>query len=190
MKKMPGLVTSFLILFSILLAPDCATITRRSKQRMPVTSDPVGATVIVNGVRQGVTPLEIRLARKEKGQVIRIESPGYNPFEIRPKRKMSAGPIAGNFLIGLIPGFMAAVFYNASTGEDDLSTTTALIWVLSAAACGAVLTAIDSGGNGYELNPRHLTVTLSKADGTLRVDTMFLNPDEFRNVKWIRVHRD
>ena len=190
MKKMPGLVTSFLILFSILLAPDCATITRRSKQRIPVTSDPVGATVIVNGVRQGVTPLEIRLARKEKGQVIRIESPGYNPFEIRPKRKMSAGPIAGNFLIGLIPGFVAAVFYNASTGEDDLSTTTALIWVLSAAACGALLTAIDSGGSGYMLNPRDITVTLSKADGTLRVDTMFLNPDEFRNVKWIRVHRD
>lgn len=47
-----------------------------------------------------------------------------------------------------------------------------------------------SGGSGYELNPRDLTVTLSKADGTLRVDTMFLKPDEFQNVKWIRVHRD
>ncbi len=155
-----------------------------------MTSDPIGATVIVNGVQQGVTPLEIRLARKEKDQVIRIESPGYNPIEIRPKRKLSAGPIAGNFLIGLIPGMVAAVFYNASSGDDDVTTTTALIWVLAAAACGAVFTAIDSGGSGYELSPRDLTVTLSKADGTLRVDTMFLNPDEFRSVKWIRVHRD
>jgi len=151
----------------------------------------VGATVIVNGVQQGVTPLEIRLARKEKGQVIRIESPGYNPLEIRPKRKMPAGPIAGNFLIGLIPGAVPAIAYNLEhDDEEGDGTRTMLIWVLAAAACGAALTAIDSGGSGYELNPKDLTVTLSKADGTLRVDTMFLNPDEFRNVKWIRVHRD
>ncbi len=156
-----------------------------------MTSDPVGATVIVNGVRQGVTPLEIRLARKEKGQVIRIESPGYNPFEIRPKRKMSDGPIAGNFLIGLIPGAVPAVAYRLyHDDEPGDGTRTLLVWMLSAAAFGAVFTAIDSGGSGYELNPRDITVTLSKADGTLRVDTMFLDPDEFRSVKWIRVHRN
>jgi hypothetical protein len=191
MKKRPVLVSSFLILFSMLLTPDCATIIRRSKQRIPVTSDPVGATVIVNGVQQGVTPLEIRLARKKKGQVIRIESPGYNPFEIRPQRKMSDGPIAGNVLIGLIPGAVPAVLYSLEhDDEPGDGKRTLLIWMLSAAACGAAFTAIDSGGSGYELNPRDLTVTLSKADGTFRVDTMFLNPDEFRNVKWIRVHRD
>jgi hypothetical protein len=151
----------------------------------------MGATVIVNGVLQGVTPLEIRLARKEKAQVIRIESPGYNPIEIRPKRKMSGGPIAGNFLIGLIPGAVPALAYNLKhDDEEGDGTRTMLIWVLSAAAFGAVLTAIDSGGSGYVLNPRDLTVTLSKADTTLRVDTMVLVPDDFRNVKWIRVHRD
>ena len=191
MNKKPVLASSLLILFSLLLAPDCATITRRSKQRIPVTSDPMGATVIVNGVPQGVTPLEIRLARKEKAQVIRIESPGYNPIEIRPKRKMSGGPIAGNVLIGLIPGAVPAIFYNLKhDDEEGDGTRTMLIWVLAAAACGAALTAIDSGGSGYELNPRDLTVTLSKADATLRVDTMVLDPDDFRNVKWIRVHRD
>jgi hypothetical protein len=191
MKKNQVLASSLLILFSILLTPDCATITRRSKQRIPVTSDPMGATVIVNGVQQGVTPLEIRLARKEKGQVIRIESPGYNPVEIRPKRKMSAGPIAGNFLLGLIPGAVPAIAYGMyHDDEEGDGARTMLIWMLAAAACGAVFTAIDSGGSGYELSPRDLTVTLSKADGTLRVDTMFLDPDEFRSVKWIRVHRD
>lgn len=191
MNKKPVLASSLLILFSLLLAPDCATITRRSKQRIPVTSDPMGATVIVNGVPQGVTPLEIRLARKGKAQVIRIESPGYNPIEIRPKRKMSGGPIAGNVLIGLIPGAVPALAYNLKhDDEEGDGTRTMLIWVLAAAACGAALTAIDSGGSGYVLNPRDLTVTLSKADATLRVDTMVLDPDDFRNVKWIRVHRD
>ena len=156
-----------------------------------MTSDPVGAAVIVNGVRQGVTPLEIRLARKDKGQVIRIESPGYNPFEIRPQRRISAGPIAGNFLLGLIPGAVPAVFYSLEhDDEPGDGTRTVLIWMLSAAAFGALFTTIDCAGSGYELNPRDVTVTLSKADGTPRVDTMFLDPDELRNVKWIRVHRD
>lgn len=181
----------FVTLTSVLLAPNCATLMRKRTQRIPVTSSPVGATVIVNGQQQGVTPLEIRLVRKKKGQVIRIESPGYNPFEIRLKRKMSGGPIAGNVLIGLIPGVVPAVLYKMYYDEDpNVMTKTFGIWMLTAVACGAVLTAIDSSGSGYELNPRDLTVTLSKADGLPRVDTMFLNPDEFQNIKWIRVRKD
>ncbi|MCK7493382.1 MAG: hypothetical protein MZW92_61785 [Comamonadaceae bacterium] len=104
---------------------------------------------------------------------------------------MSGGPIAGNFLIGLIPGAVPAFAYNLKhDDEEGDGKRTMLIWVLAAAACGAALTAIDSGGSGYVLNPRDLTVTLSKADATLRVDRMVLDPDDFRNVKWIRVHRD
>ncbi len=105
----------FLTLTSVLLAPNCATLTRRRTQRIPVTSSPVGATVIVNGQQQGVTPLEIQMVRKKKGQVIRIESPGYNPVEIRPQRKMSVGPIIGNVLLGLIPGIGGAYIYVLTT---------------------------------------------------------------------------
>jgi hypothetical protein len=164
---------------------------RKRTQRIPVTSSPVGATVIVNGQQQGVTPLEIRLVRKKKGQVIRIESPGYNPFEIRLKRKMSGGPIAGNVLIGLIPGVVPAVLYKMYYDEDpNVMTKTFGIWMLTAVACGAVLTAIDSSGSGYELNPRDLTVTLSKADGLPRVDTMLIDANDFPNIKWIRVRKN
>jgi hypothetical protein len=64
-----------------------------------------------------------------------------------------------------------------------------LIWGLSAAAFGGVFTLIDTGGGGkgYNLSPKDLTVTLTKADGTPRVDTLLVDPDELRNVKWIRV---
>jgi hypothetical protein len=186
MHKALNLVLSLLILFSILLSANCATITRRSKQRIPVTSAPVGATVIVNGVEQGVTPLTIALARKWKGQVIRIESPGYNPVEIRPQRKMSGIPILGNFLLGVYPGFLAALLV---APDDD--TMGPLVWGLSAAAFGAGFTAIDIGyGNGYGLRPTDLTVTLTKANGTPRVDTMLIDAEDFRNVTWIRVRRD
>jgi hypothetical protein len=182
----------FLTLTSVLLAPNCATLTRGRTQRIPVTSSPVGATVIVNGQQQGVTPLEIQLVRKKKGQVIRIESPGYNSVEIRPLRKMSVGPIIGNFFLGLIPGWGVTYLY-ASARDINLEVTeTWLAWLLSTAAIGGFFTLIDSSysGKGYMLKPEELTVTLKKPDGKPRVDTILIDADDFQNVKWIRVHRD
>jgi hypothetical protein len=191
MREPSGRVLAFLILSSVLLAADCATITRRSKQRIPVTSHPVGATVIVNGVQQGVTPLVLRLPRKEKGQVIRIESPGYNPVEIRPKRKMSGGPMAGNFALGLMPGAVLAMGYGMEHDEDEnVDMMSMLIWMLSAAAFGGLFTAVDSGGKGYELEPRELTVTLTKAEGPPRVETILIEAGDIQTIKWIRVRRD
>jgi hypothetical protein len=191
MREPSGRVLAFLILSSVLLAADCATITRRSKQRIPVTSHPVGATVMVNGVQQGVTPLVLRLPRKEKGQVIRIESPGYKPVEIRPKRKMSGGPMAGNFALGLMPGAVLAMGYGMEHDEDEnADMMSMLIWMLSAAAFGGLFTAVDSGGKGYELEPRELTVTLTKAEGPPRVETIVIEAGDFQAIKWIRVRRD
>ncbi len=156
-----------------------------------MTSSPAGARVFVNGVEQGVSPLEIRLARKVKGQVIRIESPGYNPAEIRLQRKMSLGPIVGNLLLAVVPGVVpAAMWALANDASPHYTTNSYLIWGLSTGAIGGILTVIDSVGNGYELRPTELTVTLTKADGTPRVDAIFVDPNDFQNIKWIRVHRD
>ena len=76
-NKSTDRVLLFMIFASVLLSPGCAMLTRNSEQRIPVTSSPVGAAVIVNGIWQGVTPLVIKRLRWEKGHVIRIESPGY-----------------------------------------------------------------------------------------------------------------
>jgi hypothetical protein len=194
MGKKNTAVLIILPLAGVLFSPGCATLTRSKMQRIPVTSSPVGATVIVNGTQQGVTPLEIRVARKGKGQIIRIESSGYNPVEIRPQRKMSAGPILGNFLLGAIPGIGGSLVYVLTTtrcqAEPGYNTGLAVGWLLGTAAFGGVFTLIDSGSKGYELTPKELTVTLTKADGTPRVDTMLVEAEDFRNIKWIRVHRD
>lgn len=184
-----------LTLASVLLAPNCATITRKLKQRIPVTSTPAGAAVIVNGVQQGVTPLEIRLARKAKGAVIRIESPGYRPVEIQPGTKRSRGIFFRNFLLGLMPATPVFIYLGsrwgdeANPGEHPIENA-ALISVLAAAAVGAVFTAIDGQGAGNELEPKELNVTLEKADGPPRVDIIVIDADRFGDIKWIRVRRD
>jgi hypothetical protein len=193
MKRASVLALSSLVLFTIGFDSNCATITRKSTQRIPITSAPLGATVSVNGVAQGVTPLEVRLKRKVKDQVIRTESPGYNPVEIRPRRKLSGGPIAGNFLLGLIPGAILAGYIGAiedyAFDPGGGGGKTLLICVLGAAAFGGLFTAVDSAGDGYELEPRELTVTLEKTEGAPRVDMILLDTEDFRIIKWIRVHR-
>ena len=66
MKQKTTNVLLLIPLASLLLNPSCATITRRTEQRIPVTSAPAGATVSVNGVKRGVTPLELRLSRERE----------------------------------------------------------------------------------------------------------------------------
>jgi hypothetical protein len=178
-----------LTLASLVLNPDCATITRRAEQRIPVTSAPAGATVSVNGVKQGVTPLELRLSREGKINAIRIESPGYNPFEIRLKRQLSGLPVVGNLILGAAGGLvLGSLLY---LRPDVSSHEASLIWFLGGAAAAVGLIVLDtSSGAGYALKPAELIVKLTKADGSPLIDTLVVDADALRHIKWIRVHRD
>jgi len=63
--------------------------------------------------------------------------------------------------------------------------------MLSAAAFGAIFTALDGiSGAINEFEAKEIIVRLKKADGPPRVDTILLDAEELKNVKWIRVHRD
>ncbi|MCX6567428.1 MAG: PEGA domain-containing protein [Candidatus Aminicenantes bacterium] len=187
MKKASAVATSFILLLSVLLSPNCATLIRNRTQRIPVTSSPMGATVIVNGVQQGVTPLEIKLTRKKNSQVIRIESPGFNPAEIRLTRKLGTY-LFPDILLGFFLG--SAAFTLGPGGSDDMEERFVRRWplvLLSAAALPFLDIAISKK---YTLEPDYITVTLTKVDGLPRVDTILVDAEAFRNVKWIRVHRD
>jgi hypothetical protein len=195
MNKGPSLAASLTILLSVFFASNCATITRRTTQRIPVTSAPKGATVSVNGSEKGVTPLEVKLVRKKKDQVIRIESPGYNPVEIRLQSKMSGGVYIGNFLLGLIPATavtLAIAEGQMEAADDELDHVTGIygIWGGCILAFTGLFTLMDSAGDGYELTPKQLIVNLQKAEGPPRVDTILIDAEDFRNVTWIRVRRD
>jgi hypothetical protein len=180
---------TFLLLLtitSVLLSPGCATLTLGDrKQPVPVTSSPAGATIIVNGVRKGVTPLQIWLTRKTKDQVIRIECPGYNPFEIRMTRRYSVPhAILDAIFGGIVGSTVAGVWWLA---HDETAPDS---WVCIGTAIGGFLLIDVTTRTGYTLTPKDLTATLTKADGAPRVDTVIVDAEEFQNVKWIRVRRD
>jgi len=183
-----------LILACALFAQGCATLTRSGTQRIPVTSSPAGAEVFVNGACQGLTPLSIRLPRKEKGQIIRIESPGYNPVEIQARRTVSGEAIPGSVLLGFVPGIAPALLYlGTDHARMDPSDKPAIlsVYLKSAAVLAMLFVSFDlGGGKGYSLTPGNLRVTLTKADGTPRVDTLIVDRAELQHVKWIRVRKD
>jgi hypothetical protein len=169
---------------------------RQKTQRIPVTSSPVGATISVNGQQQGVTPLEVRLARKERDQVIRIETAGYNPYEIRVKRGISPWRVLMDVVLGAASGVGAAFLYAVITDEPWVSTDPdafesekVLVLAIPVAIIGFHLLDLASG-KIYTLKPTELIVTLKKADGTPRVETMFIDAEDFQNIKWIRVWKD
>ena len=173
-----------LALAAALLAASCAGMMNGREQRVPITSTPQGATVFVNGVNEGVTPLGLYLSRKHKAPVIRIESPGYDLVEIRVGRKTSGFPVFGNIMLGVAPAIVPAARQSlAHDGEGFFP-----IWLLWAAAFGAVFTAFDAAtGSIYEFKPKEITVVLKRSNGPPKVETIRIDEETFRNIKWIRV---
>jgi len=185
-KKKTGLAL-LAILSSVLLSSSCATIMRGSRQWIPVTSSPARATVSINGVQKGATPLGIRLARNKKNQVIRIESPGYNPFEIRVERHVSVLPEFGNALMVWLIGSTAAWI---AFMHDEAANDQVIYWIgIPVGIVGLCLIDVVSGGV-YSFYPTEITVTLTKAYGTPRVDTLLIDADDLQNIKWIRIYGD
>ncbi len=58
----------------------CASIVNGTRQKVSFSSDPPGASVIVDGTEMGTTPTEVALARDQKHSV-RIEKAGYVAYE-------------------------------------------------------------------------------------------------------------
>jgi hypothetical protein len=101
MKKLL-LTTSLLVI--ILILQSCATILHGSRQEVGFESQPTNATVIIDGQKQGATPLTVKLKRKHT-HTIKFKLNGYEPYGTTLTRKVS-GWVAGNLIFGAIPGLV------------------------------------------------------------------------------------
>jgi hypothetical protein len=81
----------------------CATIIKGSHQEIPVASDPLNASVLVDGVRQGYTPTKLNLARKGT-YVVSLELEGHESESITVKPSIG-GAVAGNIIAGGLIGW-------------------------------------------------------------------------------------
>jgi len=88
----------------------CATILARKLHKLPVTSEPEGAEVYVNGMRMGRTPITLEL-KADKSYAIEYRMPGHENITRLVNTKVGAGWLILDVLTGLVP-----VIVDASTG--------------------------------------------------------------------------
>jgi hypothetical protein len=81
----------------------CATIVKGTTQTIPVSSDPSGADVRLDGLLYGQTPTTLEVKRK-RNHLILIEKTGYQPKSV-PITKNIGGAVWGNILAGGLIGW-------------------------------------------------------------------------------------
>ena len=81
----------------------CASIVHGTHQDVGITSVPTGASVSIDNIQSGNTPVFAKLTRKDN-HIVRIELPGYQPLDLTLTRSVSGwvwGNVAAGGFIGL-----------------------------------------------------------------------------------------
>lgn len=118
--------SKLLVCFSVLLLSgasfwlaSCATIIHGTRQEIGFSSSPTGAIVFIDKKELAKTPFIASLTRKDK-HLVRIEMPGYEPFEMLITKKVSGwvwGNIVFGGLIGLIVDAVSGGIYELNPGQ-------------------------------------------------------------------------
>jgi hypothetical protein len=81
-----------------LLVGGCATIIKGTTQLIPVSSNPAGAEITLDGVKVGLTPMKVEVPRKSDHLLV-VERNGYHVESIAIVHSM--GPaVVGNIFLG------------------------------------------------------------------------------------------
>ena len=192
-----------LMVTSIFLFQSCATIISGKSKRIPVTSRPVRARIIVDGEERGYTPLVLNL-KKSNSYIVRVETPGYNPLEMRISRKVSNSlplSILGNMVTLGLPCMIVAALIGAPEASLTLfsflytkeerekanrkANRLALIGFVLGTGSGILVDTLS--GTNFTLSPKELTVTLSKIEGKPQPNFILIDAEQFQDIKWIRI---
>lgn len=66
-----------LLLICLIFLTSCATLFTGTKQGVMIKTEPPGATVEVDGVEMGKTPVSVRLKKGNEGQTVSLKLEGY-----------------------------------------------------------------------------------------------------------------
>ena len=92
-------ISHLLVLLLIFSVTGCATIVQGTKQRIEVSSDPPGATVLVDGESAGATPIKLKL-RTPLSHVLIITKEGYKEEKVTLTRAIGSAACGNIFIWG------------------------------------------------------------------------------------------
>lgn len=94
-----------LCLFScLILLSSCATIISGSRQKVRIASEPAAATVYINAIEVGKTPVHKNLKRNQAYELV-LKLDGYKPYKTKLEKKFNAWYV-GNILFGGLVGLI------------------------------------------------------------------------------------
>jgi hypothetical protein len=181
-----------------LLLQGCAVMARRPSQEIPVTSHPGGAKIIVNGKAMGVTPLNLKLARK-KDHLIRIEKAGYVPLEIKAVSQGSPGRpvfIMGNLNWGwvaampgayLAAGGLLGKSFGLGAGKSAMQTGGVLMLLGMLGGLFGSIAVDSSPGEDSPFPFEDFSVTLREIEDGVSNDVAVMTLKDWQYIKWIRI---
>ena len=102
------------VFISVISLAGCATFVSGQNQTIPITTNPSGATVTINGASK-VTPTTFVLAKNQNTYFVKIEKEGYDTVEVDLVRGMS-GWFWCNILFGgwMIVGMPVDLWTNSA----------------------------------------------------------------------------
>ena len=122
-EKLRAAAGVLVILVFLTIGSGCATVTGGARdQHVKITSNPVGATVLVDGQPVGQTPADVKLCRKTEHNV-EVAYPGYDTAQTTIHRKLNPW-LFGNILVGgplgLVVDICTDATHNLSPDEINL----------------------------------------------------------------------
>jgi hypothetical protein len=103
-------ISFFSIIVVLGFISGCATIFAAKTQSLSLTSEPTETEVYANGLKMGVTPVELDL-KADKSYIIEFRKEGFQTITKVVNTKVGPGWIVLDVLMGVIP-----VIVDASTG--------------------------------------------------------------------------
>ena len=104
----------------------CATIMAGGPDHIPVATNPPGATVFVDNVPVGQTPMMVTLDRARNTGMIRIEAPGFMPVTL-VRNKSINGWFWANLCIGGVIGIVVDLVTGDIKAFDDTPVSIGLM---------------------------------------------------------------
>lgn len=122
-SKVANTITTVITIVCFIVVQGCATMFQSGPDNIVVNSEPRGATVMLDDLEMGITPLTLAVPRNSDC-IIRIEKDGYRPRIIDRDKHLAGWFFPGNLLWLLIwPAFPVAMVVDlASRNQGKYST--------------------------------------------------------------------
>jgi len=108
---------SFACLAFAFATTGCATITASRTDPYMIYSTPPGATVSVNGVPVGTTPVTIMVDKVKQAPAVSLAFPGYQPQSCWPRLSPAGGYIAADVILCIIFPIIGCVSFIDAVGN-------------------------------------------------------------------------